>query len=98
MNMNLSQLWGIVKKTGKPGVLQYMGSQSGHDLATEQQHYHIIFLSFFGFFIYFCYRIHSRANFLIMFFFFTAMKMEMKLIFNLPSIHSVQDGELKDDR
>ena len=36
MDMNLSKLREIVKKTGKPGLLQSMGSQRiGHDLATE---------------------------------------------------------------
>ena len=36
MDMNLSKLQEIVK-TGKPGVLQSMGSQrAGHDLATVQ--------------------------------------------------------------
>ena len=36
MDMSLSKLWEIV--TGKPGVLQSMGSQRvGHNLATEQQ-------------------------------------------------------------
>ena len=40
MDMNLNKLREIVKDTpGKPGVLQFMGSQRvGHDLATEQQH------------------------------------------------------------
>ena len=37
MDMNLSKLQEIVKE-GKPGVLQFMGSQRvGHDLVTEQQ-------------------------------------------------------------
>ena len=37
MDMNLSQLWEIVK-TGKPGRRQSMESQTvGHNLATEQQ-------------------------------------------------------------
>ena len=36
MDMSLSKLREIVKKTGKPGLLQSMGSQRiGHDLATE---------------------------------------------------------------
>ena len=37
MDMSLSKLWEMVR-TGKPGVLQSMGSQRvGHDLATKQQ-------------------------------------------------------------
>ena len=37
MDMSLSKLQEIVKE-GKPGVLQFMGSQRvGHDLVTEQQ-------------------------------------------------------------
>ena len=37
MDMNLSKLW----ETGKPGMLQSIGSQRvRHDLATEQQQYH----------------------------------------------------------
>ena len=37
MNMDLSQLWKIMKNR-EPGVLQAMGSQRvGHNLATEQQ-------------------------------------------------------------
>ena len=37
MDMSLSKLWEIVK-SGKPGVLQSMGSQRmEHDLATEQE-------------------------------------------------------------
>ena len=37
MDMSLSKLWEIVKK-GKPGMLQFMGSQRvGHDLVTKQQ-------------------------------------------------------------
>ena len=36
-DVSLSKLWEIVK-TGKPGMLQSVGSQEvGHDLATEQQ-------------------------------------------------------------
>ena len=35
MGMSLSKLWEMV--TGKPGMLQSMGSQRvGHDLVTEQ--------------------------------------------------------------
>ena len=35
MDVSLSKLWEIV--TGKPGMLQFMGSQRvGHDLATEK--------------------------------------------------------------
>ena len=38
MDMSLSKLWEI-ERTGRPGVLQSMGSQRvGHDLVTEQQH------------------------------------------------------------
>ena len=37
MDMSLSQLWEMVK-TGKPDVLQFMGSQrAGQDFVTEQQ-------------------------------------------------------------
>ena len=37
MDMSLSQLWEIVKD-GKPGVLQFVGSQRArHNLATQQQ-------------------------------------------------------------
>ena len=37
MDVNLSKLWEIVR-TGKPGVLQPMGSQKfGQNLVTEQQ-------------------------------------------------------------
>ena len=37
MDMSLSKLWEI-ERTGRPGVLQSMGSQRvGHDLVTEQQ-------------------------------------------------------------
>ena len=37
MDMSLSKLWEIMK-AGKPGVLQFMGSQRvGYNLATEQQ-------------------------------------------------------------
>ena len=37
MDVSLSKLWELVR-TGKPGVLQSMGSQGvGHDQATEQQ-------------------------------------------------------------
>ena len=37
MDMSLSKLWELVR-TGKPGVLQSMGSQRvGHDLETQQQ-------------------------------------------------------------
>ena len=44
MDVSLSKLQEMVR-TGKPGVLQSMGSQSiRHDLATEQQR-HIIFIS-----------------------------------------------------
>ena len=36
-DMSLSRLWEIVKD-GKPGMLQFMGSQRfRHDLATDQQ-------------------------------------------------------------
>ena len=36
IDMNLSKLWEIVKE-GKPGELQFMGSQGvRHDLMTEQ--------------------------------------------------------------
>ena len=36
MNMNLGKLWEI--ETGRPGVLQSMGSKRlGHDMVTEQQ-------------------------------------------------------------
>ena len=36
MDMNLSKLWGM--DSGKPGLLQPMGSQRvRHDLVTEQQ-------------------------------------------------------------
>ena len=39
MDMNLGKLQEIVK-AGKPGKLQFMGSQRvRHDLVTEQQHY-----------------------------------------------------------
>ena len=42
MDMRLSKLWEMVR-AGKPGVLQFMGSQRvGHDLATEQQEKHIL--------------------------------------------------------
>ena len=38
MDMSLSKLWEIHKKTGKPGMLQSMGSQRvGHNLVAEQQ-------------------------------------------------------------
>lgn len=38
MGMNLGKLQETVRETGKPGVLQSMGSQRvGHDLATKQQ-------------------------------------------------------------
>ena len=38
MDMSLSKLWGMVKRTGKPGMLQSMGSQRiGHDWETKQQ-------------------------------------------------------------
>ena len=44
MDTSLNKLQEMVR-TGKPGVLQSMGSQSiRHDLATEQQR-HIIFIS-----------------------------------------------------
>ena len=37
MNLSLSKLWELVR-TGKPGVLQFMGLQrAGHNLTTEQQ-------------------------------------------------------------
>ena len=37
VDMSLSKLWEMVK-TGKPGVLQSMGSQRvGHDSVTQQQ-------------------------------------------------------------
>ena len=37
MDMNLSKFWEIVKP-GKPGLLQFMGSQRvRHDLVTEQE-------------------------------------------------------------
>ena len=37
MDMTLSKLWEI-RRSGKPGVLQSMGSQRvGYDLASEQQ-------------------------------------------------------------
>ena len=37
MDISLREVWEIVKE-GKPGVLQFMGSQRvGHDQATEQQ-------------------------------------------------------------
>ena len=37
MDMNLDKLWELVR-TGKPGILQSVGSQSfRHDLVTEQQ-------------------------------------------------------------
>jgi len=36
VDMSLSRLWELVMDTGKPGVLQSMGSQrAGHDWATE---------------------------------------------------------------
>ena len=42
MNVSSSKLQEMVM-TGKPGVLQSMGSQRvGHDLATEQQQHHSI--------------------------------------------------------
>ena len=42
MDMSLNKLQEMVM-TGKPGVLQSMGSQRvGHDLATEQQQHHSI--------------------------------------------------------
>ena len=38
MDMSLRKLQEMVKDTGKPGVLQVMGSQRvGHDFVTEQQ-------------------------------------------------------------
>ena len=37
MDMNMDKLWELVR-TGKPGMLQSMGSRSvGHDLVTEQR-------------------------------------------------------------
>ena len=47
MDMSLSKLWEI-ERTGRPGVLQSMGSQRvGHDLVTEQQqNFHIILCLF----------------------------------------------------
>ena len=42
VDMDLSKYQEIVK-TGKPGMLQYMGSQKvGHNLATEQQQHCVI--------------------------------------------------------
>ena len=42
VNTSLSKLQEMVK-AGKPGVLQFMGSQRvGHDSATEQQEKHIL--------------------------------------------------------
>ena len=41
MDMRLSRLKEIVR-TGKPGMLQFMGLQKvGHDLGTEQQQLHL---------------------------------------------------------
>ena len=38
VDMSLSELWELVKSTGKPGVLQSMGSEGvEHDLLTKQQ-------------------------------------------------------------
>ena len=38
MDMNLGLLWEMVRETGKPGVMQSMGSgRVRHNLATEQQ-------------------------------------------------------------
>ena len=37
MPMGLSKLWEIMKRTGKPGMLQFMVSQRvRHDLVTKQ--------------------------------------------------------------
>ena len=45
-DLRLSKSWEI-ERTGKPGVLQSMGSQRiGHDLATEQQQQFQIFKKF----------------------------------------------------
>ena len=42
VDMSLSKLWELMK-TGKPGALQFMGSQRvGHDSVTEQQERHIL--------------------------------------------------------
>ena len=39
MDKDLTKLWEIVKPTGKPKVMQYMGSQRVRDdLEMEQQH------------------------------------------------------------
>ena len=47
LDMSLSKLQGKQWRTGKPGVLQSMGSQRvGHDLATEQQLHKTYFSSF----------------------------------------------------
>ena len=44
MDMSLSQLREMV--IGKPGVLQFMGSQRvGHNLATEQLLYNVVLVS-----------------------------------------------------
>ena len=55
----------------------------------------LLFLVFY--FIYFCYSIHSRANFLIMFF-LAEMKMEMKWVFILQVSILYRMGSWDDDR
>ena len=55
MDLSLSKLWKIRWRTGKPGVLQSMGSQRlGHDWVTEQQQQPIYTVLYSGFTIFPC--------------------------------------------
>ena len=42
IDMNLNKLWEIVEGRGAAGVLHSMGSQSEHDLVTEQHQQQLV--------------------------------------------------------